>query len=187
MNRKARRNHFRDLGTSSDFWKSTKPLFSKKSQNLEKIFLLEDSNKLIDDENTIAEIFNDYFVNVTSTLNLKASEPCHTHSTETNLQNYLSVRRIAESHPVGKSFSFKEVGPDIVYRAICKLNQDKSLTGPFSIKDVKMVVDIVSGPVSKLVNSAFSTSVFPESLKYARVTPVFKKDDKFLKKNYRPT
>ena len=49
-----------------------------------------------------------------------------------------------------------------------------------------MVADIVSGPVSKLVNSAFSTSVFPENLKNARVTPVFKKDDKFLKINYQP-
>ena len=80
------------------------------------------------------------------------------------------------------------MGPDIVYRAICKLNQDKTVTHRFSIfdKDVKMVADIVSGPVSKLVNSAFSTSVFPESLKNARVTPVFKKDDKFLKKNYWP-
>ena len=80
------------------------------------------------------------------------------------------------------------MGPDIVYRAICKLNQDKTVTHRFSIfdKDVKMVADIVSGPVSKLVNSAFSTSVFPESLKNARLTPVFKKDDKFLKKNYQP-
>ena len=129
--------------------------------------MLDDSNRLIDDENTIAEIFNDYFVNVTSTLNLKASESCHTHSSETNFQNHLSVRRIAESHPAGKSFAFREVGPDIVYRTLCKLNQDKTVAGPFSIKDVKMVADIVSGPVSKLVNSAFSTSVFPENLKNA--------------------
>ena len=77
------------------------------------------------------------------------------------------------------------MGPDIVYRTICKLNQDKTVAGPFSIKDVKMVADIVLGPVSKLVNYAFSTSVFPENLKNARVTSVFKKDDKFLKINYR--
>ena len=51
LNRKAKRNHYRDLGTSSDFWKSTKPFSSKKSQKLEKIFLLDDSNRLIDDEN----------------------------------------------------------------------------------------------------------------------------------------
>ena len=66
LNRKAKRKYFRDLGTSPNFWKSAKPYFSEKVQNHEKIFLLENSNtpnKLIDDEATIARIFNDYFVN----------------------------------------------------------------------------------------------------------------------------
>eukprot|EP00111_Clytia_hemisphaerica_P016169 TCONS_00047850-protein len=67
-----------------------------------------------------------------------------------------------------------------------KLNQDKSVSGPFSIRIIKVVSDILSGPLSRLVNLAFSTSKFPQSLKRARVTPVFKKEDKFLKKNYRP-
>ena len=59
LNRKAKRKYFRDLGTSENFWKSAKPYFSKKVQHHEKIFLLDDSNELIDDEATIAETFND--------------------------------------------------------------------------------------------------------------------------------
>lgn len=189
LNRKAKRQHFRDLGTSSDFWKSTKTLFSKKSQNLEKIFLLDNSNKLIEDETTIAEIFNDYFVNIASKLDVETPECCHTLNTENGsdlFRNHLSIKRITESFPAGKTFSFREVGPDQVYRTICKLNQDKTVSGPFSIKIIKMVADLVSDPISKLVNTAIQTSTFPQSLKCARVTPVFKKDDKFLKENYRP-
>ena len=79
----------------------------QKSQKLEKIFLLDDSNRLIDDENTIAEILNDYFENVTSTVNLKASESCHTHSSETNLQNHFSVR-ILQNHTLLVNLSHLE-------------------------------------------------------------------------------
>ena len=74
----------------------------------------------------------------------------------------------------------------MVHDTLLKLNEDKTVTGPFSIKTIKLVSDIVSEPVSKLVNLAFKSSEFPQSLKKARVTPVFKKDDKFLKQNYRP-
>jgi len=55
---------FRIWGT--DFWKSTKSLFSKRSQNHEKVFLHDDANNLTENENDIAENWYDYFVNVTS-------------------------------------------------------------------------------------------------------------------------
>ena len=190
LNRKAKKKYFRDLETSEDFWKSAKPYFSKKVQHHEKIFLLDDSkksNKLIDDEATIAQIFNDYFVNIASYLGLKTSESSFPDNYESDpLENHPSILRIIESQSKDKSFSFSEVSPEDIHRVMLKLNQDKSVSGPFSIKQVKMVSDIVSEPLSKLINLAFSSSKFPQSLKKARVTPVFKKEDKFLKKNYRP-
>jgi len=69
------------------------------------------------------------------------------------LHDHPSVKHIADSISAERSFSFKEVGPDVVHHTICKLNQDKTVTGPFSIKVVRMVADIVSDPVSKLVNT----------------------------------
>ena len=186
LNRKAKRKHFSDLGTTSNFWKSAKPYFSKKTQNHEKIFLLDVSNKLIDNEATIAKIFNDYFVNIASILGLNSSEACQAQNGSDTLLNHPSVKRITESISENKSFSFQEVNPGVVHDTLLQLNQNKTVTGPFSIKMIKMVSDIVSEPVSKLVNLAFKSSEFPQSLKKARVTPVFKKDDKFLKQNYRP-
>jgi len=114
-------------------------------------------------------------------LDRETSDSCPYQITENDshlLRNHPSVKRIAESISAYISFSFKEVG--------CKLNQDKTTTGPFSIKVVRIVADIDIDPVSKLVNTAFQTSTFPQSLKHARVTPVFEKDDKFQMKNYRP-
>ena len=51
-------------------------LFSKKSQSCEKVFLQDDSKNLTENEIDIAGIFNDYFVNVTKSLNIETSETC---------------------------------------------------------------------------------------------------------------
>ena len=40
--------------------------------------------------------------------------------------------------------------------------------------------------MERLVNQTLSTSIFPDSLKVAKVIPLYKKDDKALFDNYRP-
>ena len=52
------------------FWKSVKPFFSDKASNSSKIALVEENN-ITSDEEEIANIMNNYFINVTKTLNLK--------------------------------------------------------------------------------------------------------------------
>ena len=51
------------------FWKSVKPFFSDKRSNSSKITLVEENN--ISDEEEIANMLNNFFINVTKTLNLK--------------------------------------------------------------------------------------------------------------------
>ena len=52
------------------FWKSVKPFFIDKGSNYSKITLVEENN-IISDEKEIANIMNNYFINVTKTLILK--------------------------------------------------------------------------------------------------------------------
>ena len=52
------------------FWKSVKSFFSNKGSNSSKITLVEENN-ITSDEEGIANIMNNYFINVTRTLNLK--------------------------------------------------------------------------------------------------------------------
>ena len=50
-----------------------------------------------------------------------------------------------------------------------------------------MSSDVIAEPLIKLINaSAIQSSIFPSCEKVASVTPVFKKDDRLDKKNYRP-
>ena len=51
---------------------------------------------------------------------------------------------------------------------------------------LKGLREIVSEPISKLVNASICNGVFPECLKHAKVTPVYKKGDRKNMSNYRP-
>ena len=54
-------------------------------------------------------------------------------------------------------------------------------------KLVVMSSDVITEPLTKLINaSAIQSSIFPSCEKVASVTPVFRKDDRLDKKNYRP-
>ena len=74
ISRKTKKEYFNSLNVKqgSDnklFWKSVKPFFSDKGSNSSKITLVEEDN-IISDEEEIANIMNNYFVNVAKTLDL---------------------------------------------------------------------------------------------------------------------
>ena len=60
--------------------------------------------------------------------------------------------------------------------------------GPNSIptKILKDLKTILSLPVSNRINLAFSTGVFPDMLKIAKIIPIHKKGDPLNCNNYRP-
>ena len=67
--RKTKKEYFNSLNIKqvSDnklFWKSVKPFFNDKGSNSSKITLVEENN-IISDEEEIANIINNYFINVT--------------------------------------------------------------------------------------------------------------------------
>ena len=66
--RKTKKEYFNGLNMKqvSDnklFWKSVKPFFNDKGSNSSKVTLVEENN--ISDEEEIANIMNNYFINVT--------------------------------------------------------------------------------------------------------------------------
>ena len=51
---------------------------------------------------------------------------------------------------------------------------------------LKESVDTLKSPLTQLYNISVETQQFPNNLKYANVTPLFKKDENTDKANYRP-
>lgn len=85
------------------------------------------------------------------------------------------------------SFFLRAVGMEEVRRAIMNLNPSEAI-GPdcTSNNTLKANVDIFLAPIMHLTNLSFSSGIFPNGLKIARVVPLHKKGDRTDVNMYRP-
>ena len=107
-----------------------------------------------------------------------------------NFKDYLNKRDKNGKlyiNPDGNSFFLGPTVPDEISKIIDALDSSKS-TGPNGIPVflLKKFKEFFSKWLSNLVNLCFETSVFPEILKLAKVTPLHKKESKLEYLNYRP-
>ena len=67
------------------------------------------------------------------------------------------------------------------------MNVSKSF-GPYSVlvTVLKIIRDFISEPLAILVYDSFTSGNFPDNLKLARITSIFKKGSRFDKDDYRP-
>ena len=153
---------------------------------------------MIDDEIQIANLFNEYFVNIVKKLGLFTKEQSAI-STENSLSeveiaitkygNHPSIIAITEKmeklgNPTfGFDFtSYEETVKEVNNLKIRKVSQKTDIP----VRIIKEKIDIVSYFLYHNFNNSLSCSTFPTAMKYAEVTPIHKKDDKTDKENYRP-
>ena len=132
------------------------------------------NGNVIINKNCIAEVFNNCFVHVGS--NLASKKPKGKRPFKTYLRK-----------SVVNSFFINLVQESEIEKLKNYLNQNKNL-GPCSIpvKILQKHVDVLKQPLTYLINLSFQQVMFPESLKTARITPIFKKEDHQLFPNHRP-
>ena len=51
---------------------------------------------------------------------------------------------------------------------------------------IKFLEPLLCAPLTLLINQSLKTGIFPDKLKLARISPIYKKDDPHLVENYRP-
>ena len=117
----------------------------------------------VDDPVKMANIFNQYFVNVGS--NLDKTIP----RTRKSPIDYLNNRN-------GSSMFLAPVTTQEIDVIIQSLNTKKSI-GPYSIPLflLKILSKHISKPLSYLVNLSFQTGIFRDYLKVAKVNPIHKR------------
>ena len=99
----------------------------------------------------------------------------------------MSIKKIKETYKITDKFHLKEVSSEEVKKVIKSLNKKKSAIS--SCIPVKVLLDSVDTylPIfTDIINSSIRNCTYPEELKLAEVTPLFKKADPFDKVNYRP-
>ena len=197
--KKAKRTYYNNLdikilNDNREFWKNVKPLFTNKQIRLSKAILIENDVTITNDE-SIAEVFNDFFINTTTNLNLggdneaNVQENCR-HDFNTILETYAhhpSVRKIKEKIKIENEFSFTTTTTTDIMQEINKLDSNKTTAhGDIPVKILKICSDIVSPHLNDIYDNIVKLNEFPNSLKLADVTPAHKKDDTTNKTNYRP-
>ena len=64
--------------------------------------------------------------------------------------------------------------------------KSKKASTEIPIKFLKENVDIVCPKMKDILNNCLDCGIFPNRLKLADISPIFKANDSTLKKNYRP-
>ena len=104
-----------------------------------------------------------------------------------NEKQHPSLIKISEKGFQENAFTFKVTSNETVSKIIDKLNTKKA-TGAdkISVKLLKLTKDALVPPITNIVNKSTISGVFPDKLKEAQVTPLYKKKDPLEKSNYRP-
>ena len=85
-----------------------------------------------------------------------------------------------------KEFSFQSVPEDLLHEIILSLNGSKATpVGDIPVDILKYTVDIHLPFITKIINVSFENGHFPDELKLAELSPIFKKNNDLDKENYR--
>ena len=78
-----------------------------------------------------------------------------------------------------------QIGIEGVQGQLQRLNPYKA-TDPDNISVLKEMADVLAAPLTALFQNSLDKSEVPDDWRKARVTPLYKKGDKYLPSNYRP-
>ena len=97
-----------------------------------------------------------------------------------------SIKRIRGTVKTNEKFSFQPV-PEDLSKVIFNLDGSKpSPVGDIPADMLKSTVHMHLPFITKIINFSFENFCFPDELKLAEVSSIFKKNNDLDKKNYRP-
>ena len=133
---------------------------------------------------------NSFFINITEGLELKEDNESNANTLEDVLDafnSHPSIERIRRTIKTNEKFSFQPVPEDLVREIILSLDASKATpVGDIPADVLKSTVDIHLPFITKIINVSFENGRFPDELKLAEVSPIFKKKGDLNKERYRP-
>ena len=73
----------------------------------------------------------------------------------------------------------------LVLTGYCLKNKESSRIDKLSNKHIKAAKNVVTKPLTSMINQMLNTGFFPDMLKQSKVSPIFKTNDKELRSKYR--
>jgi hypothetical protein len=139
-------------------------------------FSIRTVNGLITEDTDVAGVFNDYFSEIGKQIQRGISCTRDTDDFRVNLE--YSPNTLSE---------FECATPGEILQIIEQLKPNVSVGyDNISAKFLKRYKQQLSEPICELINSSMREGIFPNSLKIAKVSPIFKSGDRTFPGNYRP-
>ena len=157
-------------------WQTFGPIINPKKNKSKgnKITQINFNNEIISDKLSMANCFNNYFCSIGHKL---ASQ---LNNSNNNFKQYLPDGNI-------HSIFLKPADEHEIEKIIDAFDNKKAVgINDIPVKIMKACKHQLAKPLTQLVNISFSSGVFPDQLKIARVIPLFKKDNPDLLANYTP-
>ena len=174
-NRKAEyfRQKFEYNQTSSSKWKYLKSYLNLRNDSKPNLTKLKIDNKIITDQNILANFTNRHFINIgkNTLLTLPILNTSH--------KNFLGM-------PQSNAFRFARVTASEVHSLLKQMKNRKQNLHSIPTVILKQVGDVISPVLANLINQSLSIGEFPTVLKSAKVIPLFKKGDPLDINNWRP-
>ena len=168
-----------DVTGNKEFWTTIKPFFTEENKTTTKIILTK-NNLIVRKDKTICQIFNTYLPNVTKGLKLGQVDKSQ------SFENEESCRLLRENFG-GERFSFKLISKDDIIEAVKKLTSNKaSISNDMPISIIRNFDACYCEKLPSIFNDYLKENKFPNLMKIAEISPVFKKLDNTSKDNYRP-
>ena len=179
IKRKAKKEYYEDkiqshMHNSSKLWQIMNEIIGKKhdKSSVTDEFLI--NGQMTTDPYDISNGFCKYFSNVGADLAKKLP------TTNINPNSYLKSSQ-------QNSFFISPTDAQEIIRVIGSL-KSKNSTGYDNIsnKTMKLFKSEIAEPLSILFNKSFQAGIVPDTMKLAKVLPIFKSKDKYIMTNYRP-
>ena len=157
----------------SKTWQVIKSIINTDS-NKHTIEKLTINNKIVCDNNTMANNFNNFFTNIGP--NLASKIP---------LVNDDVTKYITGCY--SDSMFLNETNPDEIMKLVALLKTSPSCgNDDISATVVKSIITEIADPLCFIINLSFASGRFPDLLKIAKIVPIHKSEDKLQVTNYRP-